>query len=172
MPLTLLLGGARSGKSRRAEELALAHDGPVIYVATAPEISDDPEWTARIATHRERRPASWTTLEAPLELAETLRTQCHADTFVLVDCLTLWLSNWLHAGNTASQAAETLERILPKLPGRIVMVSNEVGSGVVPARASGRRFRDAQGVLNQRVAALADRVELMVAGIPLTVKGR
>ncbi|MCP5057163.1 MAG: bifunctional adenosylcobinamide kinase/adenosylcobinamide-phosphate guanylyltransferase [bacterium] len=172
MPLTLLLGGARSGKSRRAEELAFAHEGPVIYVATAPEIPEDPEWTTRIAAHRERRPTSWTTHETPLELVETLRTECREDAFVLVDCLTLWLSNWLHAGNTAIEAAEALEEILPELPGRIVIVSNEVGSGVVPASTSGRRFRDAQGVLNQRVAALAENVELMVAGIPLAVKGR
>lgn len=172
MPVTLLLGGARSGKSRRAEELASAHEGPVIYVATAPEIPEDPEWTDRIATHRKRRPASWTTHETPLELVETLRSECREDAFVLVDCLTLWLSNWLHGGKTASEAAAALEGILPDLSGRIVMVSNEVGSGVVPASTSGRLFRDAQGVINQRVAALAENVELMVAGIPVQVKGR
>lgn len=170
--MTLVLGGARSGKSRRAEQLALAHQGPVVYIATAPELPDDDEWSARIAAHRERRPRAWTTREAPLDLPLTLETEGRPGTFILVDCLTLWLSNWIHAGRATSQAIEGLERILSRSPRSVVLVSNEVGGGIVPATSSGRDFRDAQGILNQRVAALADTVELMVAGLPLVVKGR
>lgn len=171
MPLTLVLGGARSGKSRRAEQLALAHEGPVVYVATAPELPDDDEWNARIAAHRERRPRAWTTRETPLDLATTLEAECQHGTFVLVDCLTLWLSNWMHAGRATSQAIDGLEKALAPSQANVVLVSNEVGGGIVPDTSSGRAFRDAQGVLNQRVAALAENVELMVAGLPLVVKG-
>jgi adenosylcobinamide kinase/adenosylcobinamide-phosphate guanylyltransferase len=181
MPLHLILGGARSGKSRHAEQLALAARQPVCYIATAQD--GDTEMAARIAHHRNRRPAHWQTVEAPAELAAALREQAAPETVVLVDCLTLWLSNLLfdvHAaapehGPIEPPARYALERTallecLPQLPGRIICVSNEIGFGVVPMGALTRFFADEMGRLNQEVAALADRVTLTVAGLPLELK--
>ncbi|WP_223880887.1 bifunctional adenosylcobinamide kinase/adenosylcobinamide-phosphate guanylyltransferase [Roseococcus microcysteis] len=163
--LTLILGGARSGKSRRAEALLTALPPPWTYIATAEAF--DAEMEARIAAHRARRAEGWETLDAPRDLPEALR---RAGPPVLVDCLTLWLSNLMLAEADLGGATDALEAALRARTGSVVLVSNEVGQGIVPATPLGRRFRDAQGVLNQRMAALADQVELVVAGIPLRVK--
>lgn len=163
--LTLILGGARSGKSHRAEALITALPPPWTYIATAEAF--DAEMEARIAEHRARRDGTWITLDAPSDLPGAL---ARARPPVLVDCLTLWLSNLMLAEGDIGAATEALEASLHARGGPVVLVSNEVGQGIVPATPLGRRFRDAQGVLNQRMAALADRVELVVAGIPLRVK--
>jgi adenosylcobinamide kinase/adenosylcobinamide-phosphate guanylyltransferase len=163
--LTLILGGARSGKSRRAEALVTALPPPWTYIATAEAF--DAEMEARIAAHRARRAAGWQTLNAPRNLPPVL-SQVTAP--VLVDCLTLWLSNLMLAEADIAAATDALEAALAARSGPIVLVSNEVGAGIVPATPLGRRFRDAQGVLNQRMAALADQVELVVAGLPLRLK--
>jgi adenosylcobinamide kinase / adenosylcobinamide-phosphate guanylyltransferase len=166
--LTLVTGGARSGKSRYAESLITAFPPPWIYVATAQ--AGDAEMAARIAEHRKRRSANWTIVEVPHELAGAFS---HIDEAVpvLVDCLTLWLSNRLLADADPEKETETLAGVLAHRSGPLVLVTNEVGSGIVPDNALARRFRDAQGRLNQRMAALADRVVLVVAGLPLVVKG-
>ena len=166
-PLTLVLGGARSGKSRYAENLVAALPPPWTYIATA-EAGDD-EMAARIKAHRARRGASWHTIEAPLDLATALAAS--GGTATMVDCLTLWLSNLLLAGADMENEIERLEQSLAETMAPVVLVANEVGSGIVPEHALGRKFRDLQGVLNQRLAARADRVVLMVAGLPLAVKG-
>jgi adenosylcobinamide kinase / adenosylcobinamide-phosphate guanylyltransferase len=165
---TLVLGGARSGKSRYAEGLLEAGAPPWIYLATAQPL--DEEMAARIAKHRARRRAGWTIVEAPLELASAVAANAGSETPLLVDCLTLWLSNIMLAGIDVEDACRRLTRTLGDANGPIVLVSNEVGLGVVPDNALARTFRDAQGRLNQDVAALADRVVLMAAGLPLTLK--
>ncbi len=165
--LTLVLGGARSGKSRYAEGLIRALPPPWIYVATAEP--GDAEMAERIAIHRTRRGAGWNTLEVPRDLVGALST--HRGTPLLVDCLTLWLSNVLLAGADVDVEIERLECALTGATAPLVMVANEVGFGIVPDNPLGRRFRDAQGLLNQRIAARADRVVLVVAGLPLTIKG-
>jgi len=164
---TLVLGGARSGKSRYAEGLITAGAPPWIYLATAQPL--DEEMTARIAAHRARRQSGWTIVEAPLELASAVAANAGAGR-LLVDCLTLWLSNVILAGFDVERACRKLTSALNDAAGPIVVVSNEVGLGVVPDNAIARAFRDAQGRLNQEVAALADRVVLMAAGLPLTLK--
>ena len=165
--LTLVLGGARSGKSRYAESLITALPPPWIYVATAE--SGDEEMAARIESHRQRRDAQWRTIEAPRELAKAL-SAC-GDEPVLVDCLTLWLSNLMLAEANIEKEIAQLEKALMSARARLVLVANEVGSGIVPSYPLGRRFRDLQGTLNQRIAASAERVILMVAGLPLLLKG-
>jgi adenosylcobinamide kinase / adenosylcobinamide-phosphate guanylyltransferase len=165
--LTLVLGGARSGKSRYAENLLTALSPPWVYVATAE--AGDEEMAARIKNHRERRGAQWRTIEAPRELASALAASGKAP--VLVDCLTLWLSNLMLAEANIDEATAQLEKALAAANGPLVLVANEVGSGIVPSYPLGRRFRDLQGTLNQRIAARAERVILMVAGLPLVVKG-
>jgi adenosylcobinamide kinase/adenosylcobinamide-phosphate guanylyltransferase len=165
--LTFVLGGARSGKSRYAESLIAALPPPWTYIATA-EAGDD-EMAARIKSHRERRGARWRTIEAPRDLAAALAACGEAP--VLVDCLTLWLSNLMLAEATIEEETAQLEKTLVAANGPFVLVANEVGSGIVPSYPLGRRFRDAQGVLNQRIAARAERVVLMVAGLPLALKG-
>jgi adenosylcobinamide kinase/adenosylcobinamide-phosphate guanylyltransferase len=165
--ITLVLGGARSGKSRYAESLVTALPPPWFYVATA-EARDD-EMTARIAEHRARRGADWRAVEAPRDLAGALAKYA-AGSAVLVDCLTLWLSNLMLADADIEEETARLETALTNAAAPVVLVSNEVGSGIVPDNALARRFRDAQGRLNQRIAARADRVVLMVAGLPLVVK--
>jgi len=164
--LTLVLGGARSGKSRYAETLIAAEPPPWAYIATAEPL--DNEMRARIAAHRARRGTGWQTIEAPRDLAGALAT--NAGGAVLVDCLTLWLSNLMLADADVEAESARLERALTSIATPVVLVSNEVGSGIVPENALARRFRDAQGRLNQRIAARADRVVLMVAGLPLVVK--
>jgi len=165
--LTLVLGGARSGKSRYAEGIISALPPPWAYVATAE--GGDEEMAARIKAHRQRRSGEWRTVEAPRELAAALAA-CRAMP-VLVDCLTLWLSNLLLAGADIEVEFRRLESALAAAAAPIALVANEVGSGIVPEHPLGRRFRDLQGLLNQRIAARADRVVLMVAGLPLAVKG-
>ncbi len=166
--LTLVLGGARSGKSRYAESLITALPPPWIYVATGQGL--DAEMAARIGAHRARRGAGWTTVETPRELAGALAA--HAQAPVLVDCLTLWLSNLMMAEAPIEAEFDRLAQALHKATAPIVLVANEVGSGIVPDNALARRFRDLQGGLNQRIAARADHVVLVVAGLPLFVKGR
>ena len=165
--VTLVLGGARSGKSRRAEALVERWPEPWRYVATAEAF--DGEMAERISRHRARRGPGWRTVEAPRDLAGALRGAAPGMP-VLVDCLTLWLSNLLLAEADPEPAADALEGALREARGPVVLVSNEVGSGIVPENALARRFRDAQGRLNQRVAALADRAELVVAGLPVRLK--
>jgi len=166
--LTLVLGGARSGKSRHAEGLVTATPAPWIYVATAQAF--DEEMTARIAQHRSRRADGWRTIEAPLDLAGTIAEHASSDRIMLIDCLTLWLSNVMLDGRDVATACNTLLGALATATGPIVVVSNEVGLGIVPDNALARCFRDAQGRLNQEIAARADRVVLMAAGLPLTLK--
>ena len=165
--MTLVLGGARSGKSRHAEAVVTAMPGPWIYVATAEPFDD--EMKTRIAEHRNRRGDGWLTVEAPLDLAGALEG-APADTAVLVDCLTLWLNNLMYKNRDVEAEAARLEATLAARRGLVVLVSNEVGTGIVPDNAEARRFRDLQGRLNQRIAARADHVVFMVAGLPMVVK--
>ena len=163
-PLTLVLGGARSGKSRHAEALVMRLPPPWTYVATGQAFDD--EMRARIAGHRARRAAGWDTVEAPFDLPAALGMPGP----VLVDCLTLWVSNLLLAGRDVEAAMRALDRALDARAGPAVLVSNEVGLGIVPENALARRFRDAAGLLHQRLAARAEAVDLLVAGIAVQVK--
>ena len=165
--LTFLLGGARSGKSAHAEKLATVMPAPWTYIATAQAYDD--EMAERIALHRGRRGEGWSTVDAPLDLAQAL-CAVPDDRPVLVDCLTLWLSNHMLAEHSLDAVSSELENVLAAPRGPWFVVSNEVGLGIVPDNALGRRFRDAQGRLNQRVAAQATRVFFMVAGLPMQVK--
>lgn len=167
----LILGGARSGKSRYGVGQARVRGGRVAVVATAEAL--DAEMAARIARHRRERPASWLTVEEPLELVEALRRLVGQADTVLVDCLTLWVSNQLQRGladESVVAGAEALSKFLGERPYSLILVSNEVGQGVHPETADGLRFRDLLGVVNQTVAQAADQVVLMVAGLPLTLK--
>ena len=165
-PITLVLGGARAGKSRFAEALIENMARPALYLATAEP--RDEEMRARIAAHRARRGTSWTTVEEPLELVNILLAE---DTRpVLVDCLTLWLSNLMDTRNDIGFAIERLLAALPKAQIPVVLVANEVGLGIVPDNAPAREFRDHAGRLNQSIARLAQRVVFMAAGLPLTLK--
>lgn len=166
--LSLVLGGARSGKSQYAETLVSSLPPPWIYVATAEAL--DHEMRDRIEHHRSRRGERWRTVDAPRNLPETIERLADAHQPMLIDCLTLWLSNCLLADHDLQEASDQLVATLEKASGPVVLVSNEVGWGVVPDTPLGRRFRDEQGRLNQRVASIADRVVMMVAGLPLTVK--
>ena len=176
----LILGGARSGKSTLAEQRARDSGLAVSYIATA--AAGDEEMAVRIARHRARRPSAWGLVEAPLALAQALRSRAAPDRCLLVDCLTLWLSNLLapteaDPGNAGTHEAvfererEALLTVLPALPGYIILVSNEVGMGIVPLGALTRRYRDEAGRLHQQLAALVDRVTLVVAGLAQTLKG-
>ena len=169
MPVhTLVLGGQRSGKSRHAEALALATGKAPVYLATA--TAGDDEMAARIAQHRDRRHASWRAVEEPLDLAGALAREAKPDTVVLVECLTLWLTNLMGAGRDPDAETERLVAALGAAAGDVILVTNEVGSGIVPDNALARRYADALGILNQRVAGVCDRVILMAAGLPLAVK--
>ncbi len=165
--LTLLLGGARSGKSTHAEQLVTARPAPWTYIATAQ--SFDGEMDERIALHRERRADGWETIEEPHDLAGAL-ANIPGGRPVLVDCLTLWLTNRMLAEADLEKECTQLEAALTAPRGPWFVVSNEVGLGIVPDNALARRFRDAAGRLNQRIAAKADRVLFMVAGLPMQVK--
>lgn len=168
---TLILGGARSGKSALAERLASESGLDVAYIATAR--AGDGEMRERIAHHRASRPATWRTVEAPTALADALRAHARMDACLLVDCLTLWLSNLLCAQDAARFEREraALLDTLPRLPGRIVLVGNEVGLGVVPMGALSRRFVDEAGRLHQRLAGCCEQVVFVAAGLPLALKG-
>jgi adenosylcobinamide kinase / adenosylcobinamide-phosphate guanylyltransferase len=167
--LTLILGGARSGKSRHAQHLAEAGDLPVTLIATAQ--ARDAEMAARIARHRAERPGDWQTVEEPLHLADALQHSAGAERCVLIDCLTLWLLNLLEAGEaTFAVERAALLGCLPSLAGEIVIVSNEVGLGIVPMGELSRRFVDEAGWLNQDIARLANRVTFIAAGLPLILK--
>lgn len=167
--VTLIVGGARSGKSRHAEALIRSVASAATYVATAEP--GDTEMAARIAEHRARRDnAFWRTIEEPLDLAAAIRAQADPARPILVDCLTLWLANLMAAGRIAEHEAETLCAALREAWGPVVLVANEVGLGLVPETPLGREFRDAAGRLNQQVAALADRVVFVAAGLPLVLK--
>jgi adenosylcobinamide kinase/adenosylcobinamide-phosphate guanylyltransferase len=182
----LILGGARSGKSRLAEKRAVVCEAlgmEVLYIATAE--AWDAEMAERLTHHRNNRPAHWVTVEEPIKLAETLQAQAAPDRCLIVDCITLWLSALAFKGQAGTQmesghpiACEIFERerqalldVLPKLSGEIILVSNEIGSGVVPENRLARRFADEQGRLNQDIAARCERVTLSVAGLPLSLRG-
>jgi adenosylcobinamide kinase/adenosylcobinamide-phosphate guanylyltransferase len=166
--LTLILGGARSGKSRHAEGLVTALPPPWTYVATAQAF--DGEMEARIALHRDRREAGWVTVDAPIDVAEALDAHAVGGRPVLVDCLTLWLTNLMLAERDIGAETDRFAAALARAEGPVVLVSNEVGLGIVPDNALARRFRDEAGRLHQRLAAQADRVLFIVAGLPMTVK--
>ena len=169
MPSLLVLGGARSGKSRYAEGRLAGWPGRKVYLATAE--AHDAEMAARIVAHREQRAADgWETVEEPLALTDALRAAAAPGTAVLVDCLTLWLGNLFGAGRPIEAACAELVATAPGLPGSVVFVSNEVGLGIVPDNALARRFRDAAGRLHQDLAAAVDEVVFVAAGLPLTLK--
>jgi adenosylcobinamide kinase / adenosylcobinamide-phosphate guanylyltransferase len=169
--LTLVLGGARSGKSRYAEAL-IAGAAAAIYLATAE--AHDAEMAARIERHRARRAVqsdtAWQTIEEPVALAARLAEAARPDRPILVDCLTLWLSNLMLAGRDVAAETAALVTAIPSLAGPLVLVANEVGLGIVPDNALARDFRDHAGVLNQAIAAAADRVVFLAAGLPLVLK--
>jgi adenosylcobinamide kinase / adenosylcobinamide-phosphate guanylyltransferase len=170
--VTLVLGGVRSGKSRYALELAAGAER-VTFLATA-ERREDGEMQRKIERHRAERPQHWTTIEEPLNLADAIRSVESCDLLV-IDCLTLFAGKLLEVyGEDSSSIAASIDTLCAALRSSacaVVLVSNEVGSGVVPAFELGRRYRDLLGEINQRVAAVADRVVLMVAGLPLVLKG-
>ncbi len=167
MPGILIIGGARSGKSRHAEARARAVPGRPVYIATAEALDD--EMAERIAAHRARRGNGWIEREAPLDLVQTL-IETDGGGARLVDCLTLWLSNLLHSKRDWSQEVAQLAQALRHQRSAVVMVSNEVGSGIVPDNALARAFRDAAGYMNQTIAGVADEVEFVVAGLPMKLK--
>lgn len=168
---SLILGGARSGKSALAERMATASGADVVYIATAQ--AHDEEMAARIAHHRARRPKYWHSVEEPLALADTLRDHARPGRCLLVDCLTLWLSNLLGDADTQrfEREREALLSVLPSLPGEVLLVSNEVGLGVVPMGELSRRFVDEAGRLHQSLAPHCERVLFVAAGLPLALKG-
>ncbi|UFX42929.1 bifunctional adenosylcobinamide kinase/adenosylcobinamide-phosphate guanylyltransferase [Bradyrhizobium sp. 41S5] len=167
MAVILITGGARSGKSRRAELRARSFPGQPVYVATAEAL--DAEMDERIAKHRARRGSDWIEREVPLDLVEAL-AETDGGGARLVDCLTLWLSNLLHAERDWSQEVTRLADVLPRQRSPVIMVTNEVGLGIVPDNALARTFRDAAGLMNQSIAGAADEVELVVAGLPMKLK--
>lgn len=164
--LTLILGGARSGKTAHA---LAACPAPHCYIATAQAF--DSEMESRINAHQAERGASWKLAEAPLDLVSTIRAEAAEGRSLLVDCLTLWLSNLMHEQRAVDSETDALLTATKEAPGRVVMVSNEIGLGLVPMEKLSREFRDAQGLLNQRIAASADHVRFIAAGLPLVLKG-
>lgn len=168
VPVTLVLGGARSGKSAFAEGLVLESGFAPVYLATAE--AGDAEMEARIAKHRTRRGKNWESREEALELLPAIQSSSRSGVAVLVDCLTLWLSNLLGAGRDPEAEGDRLAAGLAGLPGPLVLVSNEVGQGVVPVNALARRFVDEAGRLHQKIAAQADEVYFCVAGLPQRIK--
>jgi len=169
--LTLILGGVRSGKSRLAEHLALGSGLPVTYLATAR--AGDGEMARRIEEHRRRRPAQWRLVEEPLDLAERIRVEAVAQRCLLVECLTLWVTNLLMEadGPRIEYALERLPEVIAAAPGRLILVGNETNMGVIPLGELSRRYCDLAGRLHQDLAARCDQVLFMVAGLPLVVKG-
>ncbi|MEC5161039.1 MULTISPECIES: bifunctional adenosylcobinamide kinase/adenosylcobinamide-phosphate guanylyltransferase [unclassified Janthinobacterium] len=182
MTRTLVFGGARSGKSAYAERLAIGSGKEVVYIATARD--GDGEMASRIRQHRRQRPAEWLTVEEPLALADAVLRHCTPGRLVLVDCLTLWLSNLMFSGAAEYPDVGDIElpplfhdqrqqllRALERVGGDLLLVSNEVGMGIVPYGAISRSFTDESGRLNQAVAALCDHVAFVAAGLPLILKG-
>lgn len=169
--LNLILGGARSGKSRLAEQLASDSGLPVTYIATSQPL--DGEMNERVRLHRQRRPAHWGLVEEPLALASVLRAEAAEGRYLLVDCLTLWLTNllMLEDPQRLAQERDALLACLAQLPGTVILVSNETGLGVVPMGELTRRYVDLAGELHQAVAERCQRVVLTVAGLPLMLKG-
>src|SRR5262245_35740782 len=165
----LILGGARSGKSALAVQRARSSGAAVTFIATA--TAGDAEMAERIERHRAARPRAWRVVEVPIALAAALQAECAADRLIIVDCLTLSLANLMLADAPLGPERAALLDALPALPGRILLVANEVGLGIVPENALARRFRDEQGALNQAVAPRCERVILVAAGIPLALKG-
>jgi adenosylcobinamide kinase / adenosylcobinamide-phosphate guanylyltransferase len=165
---TLILGGARSGKSRHAEALGRAHGGSLIYVATGEP--RDAEMAERIARHRAARGRAWTTIEEPVALADVLAREARPERFVLVDCITLWISNLIALGRPVSEEIDGLCRVIAAASGDVCLVSNEVGLGIVPDNPLARQFRDEAGLAHQRLSAVCQEVVFMVAGLPITVK--
>lgn len=176
--ITLILGGARSGKSALATRLAAESGKEICYLATA--CAHDQEMAARIARHQQERPAQWQTIETPRALAQTILTEASQDRLLLVDCLTLWLCNLLH-DDSASPATISDEQLLQarlelitalqQAQGELILVANEVGLGIIPLGELSRQFVDEAGRLNQAIAAIAHRVLFVAAGLPLTLKG-
>ena len=165
----LILGGARSGKSRYAERLVLESGKEAVYIATG--WAGDEEMSARIARHREQRPQAWLTVEEPCALAKALQTHAAVNRFLIVDCLTLWLSNLLGQGDGRFQQERVaLLDTLPSLPGTLCLVSNEVGLGIVPVNPLARRFVDEAGWLHQDLAQVCERVVWIAAGLPQILK--
>ncbi len=167
--LTLVLGGAASGKSTFAESLVLKVDRPPIYIATA-QVFDD-EMAKKVSRHREMRGASWITIEEPLDLSSALNTVAEGQP-VLIDCATLWLTNVILGDHDVKVQSAALMTAISRCAGPVVVVSNEVGQGIVPDNALSRQFRNAQGQLNQDIAAQAELVVAVMAGLPLALKGR
>lgn len=169
--LRLILGGARSGKSRLAQQIAKDLEMPVIYIATAQAL--DTEMAERIKLHQQQRPTDWALIESPLYLADTLIKIDRKNQVILVDCLTLWMSNLLlaEAAQLQIKQCEALLQVLPKLQSEIILVSNETGMGVVPMGQLSRQFVDESGRLHQQLAQLADQVTFCVAGLPMQLKG-
>ena len=167
-PVTLVLGGARSGKSRYGERLAAQSGLTPVYVATAEAF--DAEMDERIGEHKARRGAQWRNVEEPLELLAALKANAQADKCLLVDCLTLWVTNCMLAERDPVTACQSLVEALPSLPGPVIFISNETGLGIVPDNAMARRFRDMAGLVNQAIAAAADRVVFIAAGLPIVLK--
>lgn len=168
-PVTLVLGGARSGKSVFAEGLVERSSVKRLYLATGQ--AWDEEMRQRIASHQQRRGRGWETIEAPTDLAQSLTANARADRPILVDCLTLWVTNLMLGEHDAGAAFDGLAATLPVLQGPVVFVSNEVGLGIVPDNAMARAFRDHAGRLHQSIASLADEVYFVAAGLPLKMKG-
>lgn len=164
----LVLGGARSGKSRFAEQLGEALAGHHVYIATAQGFDD--EMASRIARHRADRAPHWHTVECPLDLEAAIRAHDGADRILLVDCLTLWLTNVMLGEADVAAARGGLARLIPRVHGTLLLVSNEVGQGIVPDNALARQFRDEAGWLNQALARVADEVWFVTAGLPQRLK--
>ncbi|GAA0601254.1 bifunctional adenosylcobinamide kinase/adenosylcobinamide-phosphate guanylyltransferase [Paenochrobactrum glaciei] len=167
--ITLVLGGARSGKSKYAENCAESSGLELFYIATGRAYDD--EMRSRISIHQDRRGLNWTTVEEPLDLAGSLLKTAAQNRFVLVDCLTLWVTNLMMAERDIDAETTRLLEVFPKLSGEIFFVSNEVGLGIVPDNRMAREFRDYAGFLHQRVAEKAQEVYFMAAGLSLKMKG-
>lgn len=165
----LVLGGARSGKSQHAQKLAEDARPHRTFIATAERLDD--EMSERISRHRADRGDAWHTVEAPISLCAAIEQACDEHHSVMVDCLTLWLSNIMHAEFDVDDEVQRLAGTLRVVSTPLIIVSNEVGMGIVPETPLGREFRDAQGRLNQRIAQVCDRVEFVAAGLPLRLKG-
>jgi len=166
---SLIFGGARSGKSRRALELARETGAKPVFIATAEAL--DTEMADRIARHKDERGAEWSTIEAPLDLLSAIEAASQTGDICVVDCLTLWLSNLMHDERNVAAEMAQLASFVASSPIAIILVSNEVGMGLVPETPLGRNFRDAQGWLNQTLARVCDRVEFVAAGLPIRLKG-